>query len=52
MKEILLILRGMRKRNTLNASYGELSLLMSLILNELAPEKVKEAERKLKDFDP
>lgn len=51
MKELLLILRGMKKKDTLIPTNGEISIIMSLLLNELCPKKVAEAERKLKDFD-
>jgi hypothetical protein len=50
MKELLLLLKGMKRPEIIGSpcTYGEISKLFSLLLNEIAPDKVQEAQKKLK----
>lgn len=53
MKELLLVLKGMNRPELKGSlvNYGEFCKLVNMLLLEIAPEKVEEATRKLKDFD-
>jgi len=50
MKELLLILKGMSREENKNSlvNYGEFQKIITLLLEQIAPEKIQEAKEKLK----
>ncbi len=49
MKELVLILRGMKRIPEQTVSYGELSNILTLVLNSVAEKEFIEAKEKMRD---